>query len=400
MRVRGLWAVCALLLSFPLLADEYSSAAALLSGDQVGRLELALRDYEAIEAAAAEAGWPSLPADTQLYYGLRQPTVRILRQRLRLTADYTADMGADPWLFDAGLQAALIGFQQRHGLHPDGIVRGQTLVALNLSPQIRIAQLQHAMHSWAEQQAADAKQTPAARVWINIPEASVTAIANDEIALHMRAVVGHPTRPTPTLSSAISRVIVNPSWTVPPGIAGADVLPRQISDPNYLHDNGFRVFAGWRDDQPELDPAKVNWRALNNAHFPYRLRQNPGPKNSLGRFKFDFPNRHDVSLHDTPVQALLGLSIRSLSAGCIRVENPDALAFWLVGEVADTREKLATAAEDMAYRTRAFKLRAVVPVDLVYLSAWVSANGQVNFRRDVYQLSLPESQRNLFTVAQ
>jgi murein L,D-transpeptidase YcbB/YkuD len=309
-------------------------------------------------------------------------------------------MGADPWMFDTGLQAALISFQQRHGLHADGIVRGQTLEVLNLSPQTRIAQLQHAMHSWAEQQAADAKQTSAARVWVNIPEASVTAIANNEIALHMRAVVGHPTRPTPTLSSAISRVIVNPSWTVPPSIAGADVLPRQISDPDYLHDNGFRVFAGWRDDQPELDPATVNWGALDDARFPYRLRQNPGPKNSLGRFKFDFPNRHDVYLHDTPVPALLGLSVRSLSAGCVRVESPDALAAWLVGEATDMHEKLATAAADMAYRTRAFKLRAVVPVDLVYLSAWVSANGQVNFRRDIYQLSLPESQRNLFTVAQ
>ncbi len=398
--LRCLWAFCALIFAFPLQADEHSSAAALLSGDQAVRLEQALSEYQAIEVVAVEAGWPTLPKGTKLSYGSRDSAVRTLRKRLRLTGDYSAEMGADPLLFDAALQSALVSFQIRHGLHSDGVVRGQTLEMLNLPPETRSAQLKHALRSWTDLQAANTRSHSGPRVWVNIPEATVTAIADNEIVLHMRAVVGHPTRPTPALSSAITRIIVNPPWTVPVSIAGTDLLPRQISNPDYLPDNGFHVFAGWQENSEELDPAKVNWKAVDSSHFPYRLRQDPGPKNSLGRFKFDFPNPHDVYLHDTPVQALLGLSVRSLSSGCVRIQDPASLADWLVDANAANREGLLEAAADPNYRTRAIKLSQPVPVDMVYLTAWVSESGQVNFRRDVYQMSLPATQRDLLTAAQ
>lgn len=397
-RSHCLWALFALLLTSLLHADPHSSAAALVSGDQVSRLQIALSNYQSLADEAAVSGWPVLPENNELSFGARNHLVRTLRQRLRLSGDYVAEMGADPLLFDAGLQTALINFQQRHGLYADAKVAGQTLDMLNLSPQVRIAQLQHALDGWAALESDNDMQEAGPRVWVNIPEAVVSAIANDEIALHMRAVVGHPTRPTPALSSAISKVIVNPSWTVPPGIAATDIVPRQLADPDYLPGSGFRVFSGWQTDSQELNPGEVNWKDLAGSHFPYRLNQEPGPKNSLGRFKFDFPNSHDIYLHDTPVQALLGLSVRSLSAGCVRLEKPVDLAAWLMGESAAVHKRLFTAVDDESYQTRVFALQESVQVDIVYLSAWVSDNGQVNFRRDIYRLAVTESGNQLAAV--
>ncbi len=365
-------------------ALERSSAAALLAGEQVERLEVAVTRYEQI---AADGGWPALPADTSLTPGSRDPRVRTLRQRLRATGDYLAEMGADPLTFDAGLQEAVLLFQQRHGLHPDGVVSGQTLEMLNLPVAARIRQLRHALAGWQQAPAGGANNNAGKRVWVNIPEATVAALDGGSIELRLRAVVGHPTRPTPELSSAITRIVVNPGWNVPQSIAGQDLLPRQIDDAGYFRRNGFRVFSGFDKDAGELNPELIGWELINPQRFPYRLLQMPGPANSLGRYKFDFPNEHDVFLHDTPSQALLGLSVRSLSSGCVRVQNPAALAQWLFSGHATMQEVVELAARDPNYGTRAYTLYEKVPVDLVYLSAWVSPAGEVQFRRDVYQLA-------------
>jgi len=309
--------------------------------------------------------------------GRRDPEVRMLRQRLRATGDFTGDVIADPLFFDQQLLSAVQRFQQRHGLREDGRVSGQTLQLLNLPVESRIAQLEYARDAWAQIPARDVRR----RVWVNIPEAAVSAITTTQLDLHMRAVVGHPTRPTPGLSSAIRRVIVNPSWTVPQSIAGLDLLPRQQADAEFFDQRGFDVYTSFSSDDSRVDPAAIDWQRVDQERFPYRLRQRPGPGNSLGRFKFEFPNDVDIYLHDTPARALLGLSVRSLSSGCVRAQDSRALADWLL----QSDPRLVAAATDAEWRTRAFAVPEPVPVDLVYLNAWVSADGQVNFRRDVYQ---------------
>ncbi len=374
----SLWAVSSSA-EDPAAAAQRSSAAALLAGEQVERLEVAITRYEQI---ALDGGWSILPASTYLVPGQRDAQVRTLRRRLRATGDYLADMGADPLTFDGGLHDAVMVFQQRHGLNPDGIVTGQTLEMLNLSVESRIRQLKHARARWEGAPVHGGK-----RVWVNIPEAIVAALNGDNIELRLRAVVGHPTRPTPELTSAITRLVVHPQWNVPQSIAGEDLLPRQIEDPDYFRNNGFRVFSGFGRDSSELNPEMIGWALIDSQRFPYRLLQMPGPSNSLGRFKFDFPNVHDVYLHDTPSQALLGLSVRSLSAGCVRVQNPDALAHWLFTGHETMQEIIKVAASDVNRSTRTYRLYEKVPVDLVYLSAWVAPSGEVQFRRDVYQLT-------------
>lgn len=368
--------------SYPELLDTAdSSAAAMLAGDQPALLDAAIARYEAI---ASDGGWAAIDVRDDgpgLKPGARDARVRLLRQRLRLSGDYQADMGADPLVFDAALYDALIAFQNRHGLYPNGAVAGQTLELLNLPVEQRVAQLQQAQDAW---RALPAAGKTGRRIWVNIPEAVVSALNNGRIEFQLRAVVGHATRPTPELSSTITRVVVNPAWNVPQSIAGEDILPRQLDNPAYLSENGFRVFGSWTDDTSEMNPELIAWQLIKADRFPYRLRQEPGPSNSLGRFKFDFPNSFDVYMHDTPSRLLLDLSVRSLSAGCVRVDEPALLAEWLSSPNPVLSNMIQTAAEDPAYATRTFALPQSVPLDFVYLSAWVAPDGRTHFRRDVY----------------
>ncbi|NND54180.1 MAG: L,D-transpeptidase family protein, partial [Gammaproteobacteria bacterium] len=310
--------------AFPDDSPEQSSARAYLNGNQVALLDAALERYRAL---AADGGWLPLDPGVQLEAGMRHPEVRLLRQRLRISGDYYGEMGADPLFFDAALHSAVQRFQQLHGLRDDGRVSGQTLVLLNLPVETRIAQLEYARAAWAALPEGLEGQR---RVWVNVPEAAVSAINGDAVELHMRAVVGHPSRPTPTLSSAIRRIVVNPAWTIPQRIAGEDLLPRQRDDTAFFSERGIQVYTSFSDDNSEISPTAIDWSRINNERFPFRLRQQPGPTNSLGRYKFEFPNDDDIYLHDTPARALLQLSVRSLSSGCVRAQDSAALADWLL----------------------------------------------------------------------
>ena len=357
-------------------ASPATSAIAFVDTEAVAKLDWAIQAYRAI---AADGGWPVVPDDVELAPGMRHENVRVLRRRLRASGDFTAEVNADPQRFDIALQAALAGFQSRHGLRATGIPDKFTLQALNRPVGVRLIQLEHARAVRAALPARDTSR----RVIVNIPEATVIAIDGGQVALQLRAVVGHPTRPTPELSSEISRIVMNPPWNVPQSIAGADLLPRQRADSAYFGRRGFRVFGGWAPDEPELDPASINWAGVSGERFPFRLRQDPGPDNSLGRFKFEFANTYDVYLHDTPARALLDLNARSLSSGCVRVQNPFTLAEWLANDDSAS-EAILDSGSDPDWETRFLALREKVPIDIVYLNAWVDADGVVQFRRDIY----------------
>ncbi|MGI9291205.1 MAG: L,D-transpeptidase family protein [Gammaproteobacteria bacterium] len=359
-----------------------SSAHALVKGNQAELLDEAIANFEAIRDAG---GWP-MPGDgPPLARGMRHEDVRYLRRRLRITGDYAAEMGADPLMFDAELERELRKFQQNHGLPVNGMVGILTREALNISVDQRIAELRRARAAWAEYGQADMSS----RLWVNIPEATLFAFADNQIAMQMRAVVGHPSRPTPVISSAVNRVVINPTWTVPTSIAVKDIVPRQIRNGNYLNSSRIRVFNGWEENAQELDPKTVDWTLVSSSRFPYRLRQDPGPFNSLGRMKFIFPNDHDIYLHDTPTRALLGLSYRSVSSGCIRLEKPELLANWLVAE--SSRERLQGLLASRDLTPKSLRVRESVPIDLVYLTAWVSPDdGSIQFRRDIYSLNTAE----------
>ena len=360
------------------VAAESTSAAALLAGDQSALLDAAIAEYAALRD---RGGWNALSDEANLRPGVRHIDVRELRQRLRLSNDFQGEVEADPLLFDIALVDALKHFQRRHGLRVSGIVDSKTLASLNLPVEHRLAQLEYSRTAWAELQLDQAER----RVWVNIPEAVVAAVTANHVDLAMRAVVGHPGRPTPRLSSQITAIVLNPPWNVPRTIAVQDLLPRQQSDPQFFSSKNIRVLTSADDGLRQVDSAGIDWNDVNEGRFPYRLRQEPGPWNSLGRYKFDFANRFNVFLHDTPAPGLLELSARSLSSGCVRLEDPAALAQWLSTETAANRlERLTATLEDN--RTRRITLSASVAIDTVYLVAWVAADsGVIQFRQDVYR---------------
>ena len=292
-------------------------------------------------------------------------------------------MGADPLLFDQPLLQALQRFQTRHGLRASGYVDRQTMSALNQTATQKLAILRAARASWSVLQPYSGNK----KVWVNIPEARVAAINNDQIALNMLAIVGQASRPTPELVSAIRRVIVNPAWTVPRSIATADLLAKQQQDNGYLKRNNIRVYRVTNSAASEIPSTSINWDALNIDNFPYQLKQAPGPSNSLGQIKFDFANADDVFLHDTPGKSLLELSFRSLSSGCVRLSEAEPLAEWiLVGNnVGNNKNALGQALNDSQFKTVSLRVAPEIPIEIVYILAWISEDdGTVQFRDDIY----------------
>jgi murein L,D-transpeptidase YcbB/YkuD len=219
-------------------------------------------------------------------------------------------------------------------------------------------------------------------VLVNMAGFELDFVENGNPVLNMRVVVGRPYRQTPAFTGRISYLQFHPYWTVPRIIAVEDLLPKFSENPDQLVKDGYRLFDG-PDDDSEIDPASVDWFSLGRHNFPYRLRQDPGPKNALGRVKFMFPNRFAIYMHDTPSRSLFERSVRSFSSGCIRVEKPIELAVRLLENKKGWDLDRINAAIDSG-ETMTVGLPAPIPVHLTYLTAWTAEDGEIHFRGDLY----------------
>ena len=152
----------------------------------------------------------------------------------------------------------------------------------------------------------------------------------------MPVIVGRAYRSTPTFSGLISYMEYNPYWTIPKKLVLEDIIPPQLRDTSYLTRKSIKVYRGWANAR-EIDPMSVDWSKIDEDHYPYWLRQEPGPKNALGRIKFLFSNPYAVYLHGTPDTHLFEHVVRAFSSGCIRVKDPVRLASFLLND--GTREK-------------------------------------------------------------
>ena len=336
------------------------------------RLREAITHYQEIAAAG---GWPEIPAGALLQAGQRDERVALLRDRLRLSGDFSGiPATADAWFFDQPMAEALQAFQRRHALPDTGRLDERTHTALNVPVAARLQQLDATLTRWNW-----LPRDPGPRyLWVNVPEGSLEYIEQRETVLRMRVIAGHPSRPTPSFQDEVRQIVVNPSWSVPHTIAVEDLLPAQQADPDFFSRLGIRVFRGSGPAARELDARKINWQRVSPEHFPYRLLQKPGPLNSLGRYKLMMSNSYDIYLHDTPSRRLFDLASRTLSSGCIRLEHPEELVRLLL-----EGKPLPASIED-GTRTRAVALPRPIPVYIVYLTSWVTPTGEVNFRPDVY----------------
>ncbi|MCK6544525.1 L,D-transpeptidase family protein [Myxococcota bacterium] len=222
-------------------------------------------------------------------------------------------------------------------------------------------------------------------VIVNVPRATLEAHVDGRPNLSLRVVVGQRLRETPLFSSTIESVVLNPSWYVPASIAREEIVEAVKRDPSYLDKRKIRVYTSSGAAHAEVDPDAVDWHDVEGGPLPFRLRQEPGPRNALGRIKFQIPNEHGVYLHDTPSRSLFDRARRTLSHGCIRVEDPFALADLLFdGDPAWPPGKLRATAE--ASSTRTIPIAHPAAVHLVYWTVWVDPDGVVRFGDDVYQL--------------
>ncbi len=329
---------------------------------------------------AAGAGWPTLVAGKALRPGDRNPAVALLRQRLVASGDSGIPAsGADPLLFDRQLAADVERIQHRYGLKSDGIVGPNTYRELNVPVDARIRQVALNLERcrWLPGELGER------HLIVNTADFSMQAVEHGRPVLQMRVVVGRPARRSPVFSARMRYLVLNPFWNVPTTIAVEDILPRQREDEGYMARHGIHVFEGWRADAAELDPATVDWSEYGKDRFPFRLRQDPGPFNALGRIKFMFPNPFAVYLHDTPHRSHFNQTQRDFSSGCIRVESPLDLARWVLAEE-ENRPGERLAERLASGETQTIHIKRPVWVHLLYLTAFVDDAGRIQFRSDIY----------------
>src|SRR5262245_29283785 len=214
-------------------------------------------------------------------------------------------------------------------------------------------------------------------ILVDVPAYTLEVVEHDEPVMTMRVVVGKPSWPTPVLSATMSHVVLNPDWHVPPSIAAQELLPILRSNPGYLTQQNMRVSYGPHD----VDPRSIDWGKVSKKNFPYRLRQEPGPKNPLGNIKFMFPNRFQVYLHDTPSRTLFAKPERAFSHGCVRVEKPTDLAEYVLRGTL-SRDRLLASIGQRTSRT--VVLTEPVPIYFVYRTVWVKDDGALQFQPDIY----------------
>ena len=318
-------------------------------------------------------GWPQVPSAGVLRLGDRHPSVPALRARLVASGDIDPNaVGND--IYDSYVEAAVRRFQARHGLTVDGIMRAETLAAVNVPAPVRLAQLKVNV---TRLRTLSANLSPR-YVVANIPAARVEAIENGLAVSRHAAVAGKPDRPSPELTSKIVQINFNPYWTVPPSIVQKDLIPKMQDQPDYLTSNHIRIFDG---RHKELEPSQINWYSEDATH--YSFKQDPGSYNSLGSIRINFPSAYGVYMHDTPLKNLFGEDFRFHSSGCMRVQNVRQLVAWLLqgmrGWSLEDIDRVIKSGEQ-----KNAQLTKPVPLHWVYITGWATPDGVVQFREDIY----------------
>jgi len=347
------------------------------------RLREALKGLREVQVAG---GWTAIPDGPTLKTGSREPRVLLLRQRLSQLpgegdpAAGAASDGEDS--FDQALADAVLRFQEQHGLEPDGKPGPATLAELNVPVEQRMLQVELNLERWRW----IPRRLGDTHVFVNIPGFDLGLVRGGVSAWRTRIVVGKAFTPTPVFSDQIVAVVANPPWNIPESIAREEYLPELRDNPKAFKLRGLRLLEGPGEGAREVDPATVDWHAVDEKRFPYHLRQDPGPDNALGRLKFHLTNDFRIYLHDTPTPGLFGRSGRDLSHGCIRVERPLDLAVQVLDE---SSQDLLRAALDQT-EERHLSIKPPVPIHILYLTAWVDEGGDLRFVPDVYEFDGPQ----------
>ncbi|MDB5616152.1 L,D-transpeptidase family protein [Tardiphaga sp.] len=360
----------------PAATPESRSAALLAqSGEPTFDAGSAQRLADAIDAYSTIAklgGWPQIPVEAKFALGSAGEHDATLRLRLVMTGDLASSEAKGP--YNAALVSGVKRFQARHGLATTGAIGPRTLTALNVPVEKRIQQLEASL----QRIATIGFHFGQRYVVVNLPAAFAEAVENDKVVRRYRVVLGKADKPSPTVTSEISNINLNPTWTVPASITKNEIAAHMRKDPTYLSRLHMQVL-DFKENV--LDPASVDWAAEKLPNI--FVRQEPGSWNALGQVKIDMPNAYAVYMHDTNQKNLFSEDDRFDSHGCVRVDNVRDLAAWLLQETpnwerAKIDEAIATG------QRQSLKLEKKVPVAWIYLTAWMTRDQIVQFRSDVY----------------
>ena len=350
------------------------------SNEQYKRLQTALEHYRNLERYAVDM----LP---QIYLtGTIEPlthnkVIPLVRRRLSqvdlnvypLMLDTTTGIW-DSLLYDKGLVQGIVAFQIRHGLEPDGVIGPKTITFLNQNLKDRVGAIAVNMDRirWTPEVEMNSEY-----ILVNVPEYKLYIYDKSKEVFEMRVIVGALDNPTPIFNDRINHIVFSPTWTVPVSIIKNEIIPRLKSNPEYYNERNYVFYKKGE----QIDPSTETW-GTTEPH-EYRIVQQSGGDNSLGRVKFGMNNAMRIYLHDTPSQRLFAKDFRALSHGCIRLDEPAKFAEYLLKDNSGwDGEKINK--QMFGDKASTIMLKKNYPVNIQYCTAWVSEDGNVNFREDIY----------------
>ena len=310
--------------------------------------------------------------------------VAALRRLLVALGDLPGETQAPAALptYEGAVVDAVRRFQTRHGLYPDGVIGPRTETALRVPLAWRARQIELALERlrWLPHLNQDrflAVNIPMFRLWVwdSIPP-------NGAPSFGMDVIVGRGlNRQTPVFVDEMEYLIFRPYWNVPPSILRGEILPALHREPGYLQQHDMEIVSGAGDDARAVPLTEESLAQLQQGRL--RVRQRPGPRNSLGLVKFIFPNRYNIYFHDTPAKTLFDKQKRAFSHGCIRIQQPFEMAKYLLrNDSTWTDEKITRAMSQSQEKWVAVK--DPVPVFIVFFTSWVDRDGLLHLREDIY----------------
>ncbi len=280
------------------------------------------------------------------------------------------------------LSAILKKYQKQHKLTVDGKVGNEVVNTLNATDLIKYDRIAVTLDRYKQLPA----KMPEKYIWVNLPGFYLQMHDSDTVAFTSKIICGKAKTPTPLLQSAISDIVIFPTWTVPESIIKKEILPALKKNPGYLARKGLHLY----DREGELvDPTTVKWSKYKSG-IPYKIQQGSGDDNALGVIKFNFRNPFDVYLHDTNERWLFKRNMRSLSHGCVRVQDWEKLAFFII-----RNDSAHIAPDTLKYKTDSITswiankekhripVRSPIPLFIRYFTCEV-IDGHIKFYDDIY----------------
>ena len=274
--------------------------------------------------------------------------------------------------------------QEKKNLEIDGKYGRQLILALNNTDSEKFLKIVINMDRLRRNR----EEYPNRYLWVNLPSFYLQVFENGETKIESKVIIGKPNTRTPLITSKINQITTYPTWTIPTSIISKEILPNIKKNNNYLNRKGYSIFDA---SGQKVNPDSVNWSSYEKG-IPFKVVQPGGDANSLGIMKFNFPNKHSVYLHDTNQRGLFNNSFRSLSHGCVRVQNWDSLYQYII--LSDKRANADDIASNSvvvdsvktwlnAKKRRTISVINELPIFIRYYTA-ASKNGKIEFYEDVY----------------